>query len=91
MEAVADRGRDNAFNLLRLVAAFWVFLSHEHLMTGTAWAPRGELGVYVFFSISGFLIARSWDRRSSVLQYFQNRCLRILPALWLVVDRKSVV
>ncbi len=85
MEAVADRGRDNAFNLLRLAAAFWVFLSHEHLITGAARAPRGELGVYVFFSISGFLIARSWDRRSSVLQYLQNRCLRILPALWVVV------
>ena len=85
MEAVADRGRDNAFNLLRLAAAFWVFLSHERLMTGTAWAPHGELGVYVFFSISGFLIARSWDRRSGALQYLQNRCLRILPALWAVV------
>jgi peptidoglycan/LPS O-acetylase OafA/YrhL len=77
--------KDNSFNLLRLGAALWVFLSHEQLMTSVAWKPQGELGVYVFFSISGFLIARSWDRRHSVLEYLRNRCLRILPALWTVI------
>ncbi|MDR3417421.1 MAG: acyltransferase [Nevskia sp.] len=78
-------GRDNAFNLLRLSAALLVFLSHEHLVTGKPLPIQGYFGVYVFFIISGFLIARSWDQRSSTFQYLKNRGLRILPGLWTVV------
>ncbi|MDE0856551.1 MAG: acyltransferase [Nevskia sp.] len=77
--------RQNSFNLLRLLAAAWVFASHEKLMTGNGIAIPGVLGVYVFFIISGFLIARSWEQRGSSLQYFSHRALRILPALWAVV------
>lgn len=77
--------RQNSFNLLRLLAAAWVFASHEKLMTGNGIAIPGVLGVYVFFIISGFLIARSWEQRRSSLQYFSHRALRILPALWAVV------
>lgn len=91
MQAKFDLGRDNAFNLLRLAAAVWVFISHEQLIVGSPYPVNGEIGVYVFFSISGFLIARSWDRRGSVFRYFQNRCLRILPALWTVVLLTALV
>lgn len=84
--ADAMRGnRDNAFNLLRLAAAMLVFFSHESLTAGSPVVLPGYFGVYVFFIISGFLIARSWDRRSSAVQYFGNRGLRILPGLWAVV------
>ncbi len=77
--------RDNAFNLLRLSAAFLVFASHESLVTANAPSAPGYFGVYVFFIISGFLIARSWEQRRSTIQYFRNRGLRIFPALWAVV------
>jgi peptidoglycan/LPS O-acetylase OafA/YrhL len=79
-------GRGNAFNLIRLAAAWLVFFSHEHLVTGKSLLQLpGYFGVEVFFIISGFLIARSWDLRGSNVQYFENRALRILPALWTVV------
>jgi peptidoglycan/LPS O-acetylase OafA/YrhL len=91
VQAKSDLGRDNAFNLLRLAAALWVFISHEQLIVGSPCPVNGEIGVYVFFSISGFLIARSWDRRGSVFRYLQNRCLRILPALWTVVLLTTLV
>jgi peptidoglycan/LPS O-acetylase OafA/YrhL len=83
-DAIRD-DRDNAFNLLRLCAATLVFISHENPVTGEPITVPGYLGVYVFFIISGFLIARSWDQRRSAAQYFANRGLRILPALWAVV------
>jgi peptidoglycan/LPS O-acetylase OafA/YrhL len=41
-----------------------------------------DLGVDCFFVISGFLITRSWKRRSSVGRFLWHRFLRIFPALW---------
>ena len=46
--------------------------------------PLGPLGVYIFFSISGYLIAQSWDRDSHALRFFIRRGLRIFPALIVV-------
>lgn len=40
-------------------------------------------GVPIFFSISGFLIAMSFDRNNSIKRYLWNRFLRIYPALWM--------
>src|SRR5476651_2285655 len=39
-------------------------------------------GVPIFFVISGFLISKSYERSSSIRDYYRNRCLRIFPALW---------
>jgi peptidoglycan/LPS O-acetylase OafA/YrhL len=41
----------------------------------------GELGVSIFFVISGFLIAMSLERVGALSTYLANRCLRILPGL----------
>lgn len=84
--SVAD-GRDNNLNLLRLMAALGVFVSHTVLVTQgmdavpTAMWRLGTFSVWVFFAISGFLIAASFERRTSFAQFLGARCLRIFPAL----------
>ena len=41
----------------------------------------GPLGVYIFFAISGYLVAQSWQRDPSVLRFLAKRALRIFPGL----------
>jgi len=84
------RGRDNNLNLLRFVAASLVVFSHSYPLSGhlraepLARATRifdfASLAVIVFFAISGYLVARSFDRSGSALDYARSRALRILPA-----------
>lgn len=83
--------RSNNFDLIRLAAALTVLVSHSFPLSGTPTSSSSwyslflgyepsSLSVYAFFSISGFLIAGSLERRS-LLEYWQARALRILPAL----------
>jgi peptidoglycan/LPS O-acetylase OafA/YrhL len=43
--------------------------------------PMGLLGVYIFFAISGYLVAQSWSRDPHVLRFMAKRALRIFPGL----------
>ena len=84
-------GRDNNFELLRLLAAAFVVLFHCFALTDRwtqepLWklAPElnlGALGVKIFFVLSGFLVTRSWLARESVPSFVTARALRIYPAL----------
>lgn len=86
------RGRDNNFNLIRAIAATAVLVSHAwpiSLGPGTpeplsAWtgASLGTMSVYVFFAISGFLIAASFDRTRSPRAFLAARGLRLFPGLF---------
>jgi peptidoglycan/LPS O-acetylase OafA/YrhL len=89
------RGRDNNFNLIRVVAAAAVLVSHswpialgrgaiEPLAT-EAPTNLGRLAVAVFFVVSGFFITKSFDRRESVLAFGVARVLRIFPELLIVL------
>jgi peptidoglycan/LPS O-acetylase OafA/YrhL len=85
---------------VRAIAAFGVLLFHVAIETGAALndglggglLARGEVGVPIFFALSGLLLYRPWVR--SVLEdrpepdtrtYLWKRLLRIMPAYWLVV------
>ncbi|WP_276480604.1 acyltransferase family protein [Paraflavitalea pollutisoli] len=79
----------NNFDALRLLAALLVFASHSTgfylpakeplaLLTNGAF-HLSHLGLFIFFTLSGFLVCRSLDR--SFKDYFRNRLLRIVPAL----------
>ncbi len=88
-------GRDNNLNLMRLLAAAMVALSHSYLLVNGegGWQPMKDMGgltlghhaVNIFFVVSGFLVVRSWHRSESVVQFGMARATRIFPALTICV------
>ncbi len=90
--------RHNAFDVLRLVFAAVVLLTHGTQLA-IGWQPRvgstdvSALAVDGFFVLSGFLITASWMRLDSLPRFAWHRALRILPAFWvcLVVTGLVVV
>jgi len=71
---------------LRTIAVMSVMLSHA----GFSWFSGGYVGVDVFFVISGFLITHiivdGQDKGVfSVLNFYERRARRILPALLIVI------
>ena len=80
-----DFPKENNLDLLRLVFAVQVILQHagQHLGSNIPTFFSYFPGVPAFFFVSGFLIYSSYQC-SSPKRYFQNRCLRLFPALVLV-------
>ena len=77
---------------LRAVAVFPVVLFHA----GLPYFSGGYVGVDVFFVISGFLIAGIISReidenRFSILNFYERRARRILPALFLVIGATLIL
>ena len=87
--------RQNNFDLLRLVAALSVILSHAFLLSENSQdhdpltiltggqTILGVVGVFVFFTISGYLVTQSFDTTGSPLVFLVKRALRIFPGLLL--------
>jgi peptidoglycan/LPS O-acetylase OafA/YrhL len=84
-------GRDNNFNLIRFCAAIAVLVSHawpishgperiEPLKENIGHS-LGEMAVYVFFALSGFFVAASYERSNSSISFLTARAARLFPGL----------
>jgi peptidoglycan/LPS O-acetylase OafA/YrhL len=84
--------RDNNFNLLRLAGASLVIFGHSYVTYGPQgqrdWLnahvsvlSAGQLGVQIFFVISGFLVSQSFVNRPHLFEFVVARMLRIFPGL----------
>jgi peptidoglycan/LPS O-acetylase OafA/YrhL len=94
MECVVTNYRQtNNFDVLRFMAALAVILAHSYYLKDTSLAdPLGqltgralelpELGLSVFFTISGYLITNSLIRSQTIHGYVWKRVLRIFPGLF---------
>jgi peptidoglycan/LPS O-acetylase OafA/YrhL len=81
--------RPNNFDIVRLLLAVTVVFIHSwdlsqssSLLIFTKFL-NARVAVEGFFAISGFLIFASYERCTSLGQYFSNRAFRILPGYWL--------
>lgn len=89
------QGRDNNFNLIRILAALAVLVSHSFAVSlgfdeaepgrVSLQLTPGDVAVDVFFVISGFLVTGSLLARASVREFVWARVLRIYPALLTMV------
>lgn len=85
--------RRNNFDVLRLVAALSVIFSHAFLLAENSQAHDplmiltggqtilGLVGVFMFFTISGYLISQSYETTRSAPVFLAKRALRIFPGL----------
>lgn len=88
-----DHTRNNNLDLIRLVAAVMVIWSHAYPIVLGKGAEQpltaltdgqfslGDLGVAIFFVISGFLVSQSMFRLDDLTGYAKARILRIFPGL----------
>lgn len=82
---------DNSFGVLRLAMASAVLISHSYMyafgtseaepLTALTGHSLGEHAVQVFFILSGILVAQSFARSRSMVDFVGARILRIFPAL----------
>lgn len=93
-------GHQDTLDGVRAVAALGVLVYHVAATAGSITNPAGarwlfnggQVGVPIFFTLSGLLLYRPWaaavlDGRSvpRVGEYLRKRVLRIMPAYWAVV------
>ena len=84
---------ENSFDILRMVGAYIVILSHSFRWLDMekpaylSFLTNGSVGVMMFFAITGFMIMPAYERtirrggKKSLIYFFWNRIIRIYPAL----------
>jgi peptidoglycan/LPS O-acetylase OafA/YrhL len=81
---------ENSFDFIRFIAAGMVVFSHSFALAGLT-EPKignmgwGGVGVWIFFILSGYLIASSWYQYPRFNVFFVKRALRIFPGLFVAI------
>lgn len=95
LSSIRRSDETNNFLLLRLAAASLVIYGHAFALAApcsscTEFFERyvhyrysGDIGVHIFFVISGYLVVASYDKRKSLRSFIEARLLRIIPAFWI--------
>ncbi len=93
-----DARNENSYDFVRFCAASFVLFSHHFDLAGFAeptvpglGGDFGELGVEIFFSLSGFLIFRSLQKNPDWVRFLAARILRIFPNLAFVLIATSAI
>ena len=79
--------RNGAIDGLRVLAMLAIVVYHAN----ATWLPGGFIGVTVFFTISGYLIAnsllREYGRKVTIdfKAFYQRRILRLMPLMLAVI------
>lgn len=88
-----SQGRDNNFNLLRMVGALTIMFAHAMFITigddinFDTFPVKYTLGITtlnLFFVLSGMLVTASWLKHTDIVTYLASRALRIFPGLIVV-------
>ena len=83
-----EQGKINNFNLIRLIAAISVLFVHSfplslgfvpELFSGFSMGNFGDIAVLSFFTLSGFLITKSYCKNEDAYSFIEARILRLLP------------
>ena len=96
MNIIASRSHLNNFDFIRITAALMVLFQHQFdLMRQTVYpifpVGYGELGVCIFFAVSGFLVTQSWTGDPHILRFMARRFLRIWPGLAVVTCLAALI
>lgn len=85
--------RCNNVNLIKLISAFAVIISHSSPLFGESSVllsdllshlPLGTIAVSTFFFFAGLYIAKSCESHPTPSSFFRTRCKRLIPELALV-------
>jgi peptidoglycan/LPS O-acetylase OafA/YrhL len=86
---------------VRAISIWMVLLAHASSTPGfpklPSWLPDGDMGVRIFYVLSGFLITlvllreESHTSRISLINFYRRRFVRILPVYWLFLGVVSLL
>lgn len=92
----SDSFRNNCFDYIRLYAALSIVLSHCCRWLQIPPSPLSVLcsqvpGLMLLFTMSGYLIAGSFERSPSPAVFLRRRFVRLFPGLWVAFAVSALV